>query len=94
MPALSRDPSMVKSLYNTYSLCGFDAYPPACSVAQRKRVGLITQRSEDRNLVEQGTYDTMAEWLRRLIRNQLGLSRAGSSPVSVVNRNNSFSESR
>ena len=24
-----------------------------CSVAQRKRVGLITQRSEDRNLVEQ-----------------------------------------
>ncbi len=27
----------------------------------------------------------MAEWLRRLIRNQLGLSRAGSSPVTVVN---------
>ena len=24
-----------------------------CSVAQRKRVGLITQRSEDRNLAEQ-----------------------------------------
>ena len=28
--------------------------------------------------------DTVAEWLRRLTRNQLGLSRAGSSPVSVV----------
>lgn len=27
--------------------------------------------------------DTMAEWLTRLIRNQLGPSRAGSSPVSV-----------
>ena len=27
--------------------------------------------------------DTVAEWLRRLTRNQLGLSRAGSSPVSV-----------
>ena len=27
----------------------------------------------------------MAEWLRRLIRNQLGLSHAGSSPVTVVN---------
>ncbi len=26
----------------------------------------------------------MAEWLRRLTRNQLGLSRAGSSPVSVA----------
>ena len=30
------------------------------------------------------TYDTVAEWLRRLTRNQLGLSRAGSSPVSVA----------
>ena len=29
-------------------------------------------------------YDTVAEWLRRLTRNQLGLSRAGSSPVSVA----------
>ena len=29
-------------------------------------------------------FDTVAEWLRRLTRNQLGLSRAGSSPVSVV----------
>ena len=28
-------------------------------------------------------FDTVAEWLRRLTRNQLGLSRAGSSPVSV-----------
>lgn len=28
--------------------------------------------------------DTVAEWLRRLTRNQLGLSRAGSSPVSVA----------
>ena len=27
--------------------------------------------------------DTMAEWLRRVIRNHLGLSRTGSSPVSV-----------
>ena len=29
-------------------------------------------------------YDTVAEWLRRSTRNRLGLSRAGSSPVSVV----------
>ena len=29
-------------------------------------------------------YNSMAEWLRWLIRNQLGLSRAGSSPVTVV----------
>ena len=28
--------------------------------------------------------DTVAEWLRRLTRNQLVLCRAGSSPVSVV----------
>ena len=28
----------------------------ACLVAQRKRVGLITQRSEDRNLAEQCSY--------------------------------------
>ena len=28
--------------------------------------------------------DTLAEWLRRLTRNQLGLSRVGSSPASVV----------
>jgi hypothetical protein len=27
--------------------------------------------------------DTVAEWLRRLTRNQLGLSRVGSSPTSV-----------
>ena len=29
-------------------------------------------------------HDAVAEWLRRLTRNQLGLSRAGWSPVSVV----------
>ena len=29
-------------------------------------------------------HDTVAEWLRRLTRNELGLSRAGWSPVSVV----------
>ena len=34
--------------------------------------------------------DTVAEWLRRLTRNQLGLSRAGSSPVSVVFFTNIF----
>ena len=36
-----------------------------CSVAQRKRVGLITQRSEDRNLVEQ-SFDIVAEWSKAL----------------------------
>ena len=33
-------------------------------VAQRKRVGLITQRSEDRNLPPLSS-DALAEWLRR-----------------------------
>ena len=35
-----------------------------CSVAQRKRVGLITQRSEDRNLVEQAYISFMYFWIR------------------------------
>ena len=30
--------------------------------------------------------DTLAEWLRRLTRNQLGPSRVGSSPASVVEK--------
>ena len=28
--------------------------------------------------------DSMAEWLRRLIRNQLGIARVGSNPTAVV----------
>ena len=37
-----------------------------------------------RIVIELRKYDTVAEWLRRSTRNRLGLSRAGSSPVSVV----------
>ena len=37
-----------------------------CSVAQRKRVGLVTQRSEDRNLVEQYIKGIVAEWSKAL----------------------------
>ena len=47
--------------------CGFESHRGCSEVAQRKRVGLITQRSEDRNLPPLHSFSGfVAEWSKAL----------------------------
>ena len=41
-------------------------------------------RTQRRNRIRRHEGDTLAEWLRRVIRNHMGYSRAGSNPAGVA----------
>ena len=61
------------------------SFPSASGLVVKSNVAIVGPRVRFRAGAgtSETNIDTVAEWLRRLTRNQLGLSRAGSSPVSV-----------
>jgi hypothetical protein len=53
-------------------------------LAQRPSNPAVAGSSPARGVYIQVTGDSMAEWLRRVIRNHMGYARVGSNPTAVV----------